>query len=88
MIGIIQIKDKVKAMKRKVNIPNKVEVMPVDHAGAVNGKPIIVEDKIVVDDNKLLGNSKTADSVKKRKVISAVEKINSAIIEAEWGQTS
>lgn len=62
--------------------------MPIDHIAAANGKYLSVEDKIVVEGTKLLSNTKTADSVKKRKIISTVEKMNSAIIEAEWGQTS
>lgn len=75
-------------MKRKISIPNNAEVMPVDHLAAANGKFLSVGDKIVVEDTKLLSNSKTVDDAKKRKIISAVEKLNSAIIEAEWGQTS
>jgi hypothetical protein len=75
-------------MKRKINIRNNAAVMPIDHIAAANGKYLSVEDKIVVEGTKLLSNTKTADSVKKRKIISTVEKMNSAIIEAEWGQTS
>ena len=56
-------------MKRKINITEKAEVMPVDHIAEANGKYLSVEDKIVVEGTKLLNNTKTEDSIKKRKIV-------------------
>ncbi len=75
-------------MKRKIIVQNNTEVIPVDHIAAANGKYLSIEDKILVEDTKLLLNTKAINGIKKQKRISTAEKINSAIIEAEWGQTS
>ncbi len=75
-------------MKRKIKIPNDAEIILQDQTAEANNKYLPVKDKIVIDGNKQLNSMNFVDSLKKERIVSTAEKINSAIINAEWGQTS